>query len=505
MSNRLRTRQGQGISEPFPIPAPLMGLNTLVDYTLLQPTEARLLENWLPDEGSCRVRPGHDPHQEISGASVVPTLTTWEGATGRQLIAAAGGELYDVGGTPSAITSSAGYTDNLWSTANFNGWLFGVNGTDTPWRYDGGGSTAATGFTGPTLTTLQTVTQVRNRLWFTRTSSADVSYGGIGAVTGALTTFQISQIASGGKVMDVGAWSRDAGDGSDDFTVFIMSTGQVIVYQGDPATSFALVGKYSAPAPVGPDCTIQIGGELVIMTQSGPVPISAIIAGNAFRPEAIGYWGKIAPSWAADFKRFGTNAGWNAYFYDGLVYFVIPTGLSNSRIYVVNTRNSAWTTYTGMPVSMFADLSGTLYFGGSTDGMVYRHATGLDNGMPIETIARQGWTYPTQGRRSMQYTMISPIITPSASCQAQFQVDVDFNSEAITAPVVDISIDAGGTAWDTALWDTFAWASDPVVNRLWYAIRGKGRSVAPVVKTFSIADTVEWSATYIMGKPAGRL
>lgn len=510
MSNRLRSRQGQGVSEPFAVPAPLMGLNTLADYTLLQPTEARVLENWLPDGGACSVRPGYLDHQEVSGATEVPTLMVWEGATGRKLIAGADdGELYDVGSTPVAITTAAAYTDNLWSWENLNGYLFGVNGTDTPWRYDGGVATAATGFTGPTLTTLQTVTLVRDRLWFTRTGTADVSYGGIGAVTGALTAFQLSQIAAGGRCMDVGAWSRDGGDGSDDLTVFVMSTGQVIVYQGNPATNFTLIGKYAAPAPVGPDCTIQVGGELIIMTVSGPIPVSAILAGKddktAFNPAALAHWGKISPSWAADYRRYGTNVGWCAYFFNGLVYFVIPTGSTTNKVYVLNTRNSAWTIYTKMPVAMLADLSGNLYFGSSVDGNVFRHAGGSDNGESIETLARQGWTYPTGGKRAMQYTMIRPNITPSASCQAQFQVDTDFLLFPITAPVENISADSEGAAWDEEDWDVPEWAGEPTTDRLWYGIHGKGRAVAPVVKTFSTADSVEWSATDIMAKPAGRL
>jgi hypothetical protein len=505
MSNRKRTPQGRGVAEPFPIPAPLLGLNSRDDFTLLKPTEARILENWLPDEGSCRVRPGYTEHQEISGETSVPSLMVWEGATGRKLVAASGGEIYDVTGSPSALTAGANYTDDLWSTANFNGWLFGVNGTSTPWRYDGGVATAATGFTGPTLTTLQTVSQVRNRLWFSRTGTADFSYGGIGAVTGALTAFQISQIASGGRGMDVGAWSRDAGDGSDDFTVFIMSTGQIIVYQGDPATNFALVGKYSAPAPVGPDCTIQIGGELIVMTVSGPIPVSAVVAGNAFQPEALGMWGKITGSWATDFKRYGSNAGWNAYFFNGLVYFVIPTGLNNNKVYVLNTRNSAPTVYTGMPIAMFGDVSGNLYFGSCSDNGIWRHATGTDNGAEISTLARQGWSYPTSGKRSAQFTMMRPHISASAACQAQFQVDVDFTDGEITAPVVNLVAEAEGAEWDVAAWDEEDWASDPVSHRFWHSIRGKGRAVAPVVRTYSTADLVEWSATDILAKAGGVL
>lgn len=503
MVSRALTAEAQGTAEPFPIPAPLLGLNTRENYTLLQATEARVLENWLSDEGACKVRPGYASHQTISGASSVPSLMLFKGAASQKLIAGASdGKIYDVTGSPSQI--GTGYTVNRWQNENFNGYLFGVNATDTPWRYDGT-TFGATGFTGPTLTTLQTISQVRNRLWVTLTNSADVRYGGIGAVTGALTTFQLSQIAAGGKCLGIGSWSRDAGDGADDFTVFVMNTGQVIVYQGDPATNFALVGKYMAPAPVGVNPLVQVGGELIILTTSGPVPVSAAIAGNAFDPVAMDKWGKIAPSWATDFKRYGTQLGWNGHFFGGLVYFVIPTGLSTTRIYVLNTRNSAWTVYTRMPVAQFADLSGTLYFGSYSDGLVYRHGTGADNGAQITTLARQGWTYPSAGKRSHQYTMMQPNITASSSCQAQFDIDVDFTDGPLDAPVVDLVAEAEGAAWDVADWDAEDWASDAISHKKWYSVRGKGRAVAPVVRTFSTADEVSWFASNVLAKVAGGL
>lgn len=494
--------EAQGVADSFSIPAPLLGLNTRDDFTLLQPTEARVLENWLPDEGACRVRPGYADHQQISGATSVPTLATFEGASAQKLIAGADGEIWDVTGTPSALTA-ANYTNDRWDTESYNGFLFLVNGVDVPLRYNGT-ATSATGFTGPTLTTLQTVAKVRDRLWFTQTNSADVRYGGISAVTGALTTFPLSQIAAGGKCMAIGSWSRDAGDGADDFTVFVMSTGEVIVYQGDPATSFALVGCFKAPAPISVGNLLKVGGELIIPTVSGPIPVSAIIAGNAFKPEALAEWGKIAPSWSRDVTRYRTNAGWRSTFFAGIAYFVFPTGIGTTKIYLLNTRNTAPAVYTGMPVAQFAELGGTLYFGSYSDGFVYRHGTGSDDGAEIVTTARQGFT--DRGRnRSRVYTAMSPVFAASGPLTAQFQVDTDFSESPLAAPVVAISADGGGSEWDEDEWDVAEWADDPVVEPRWYGITGKGRAVAPVMRTFSTADTVEWPVTRLLDKPAGLL
>jgi hypothetical protein len=498
MSNRLATKEMKGTGTSFVVPAPFLGLNTREAYTALQPTEARILENWLPDEGAVKVRPGYLSHQVVIGSSSIPTLMKWKGASGEKLLDASNGSIHDVSGA--SIVLGTGYANNRWSTANFNGYIFGVNATDFPWRYDGT-TFGATGFTGPGLTSLQTISQARNRLWCTLVNSADVVYGPIGGVTGALTTFQLSQIASGGKCMNVGSWSRDAGDGSDDFTVFVMNTGEVIVYQGDPATSFALVGKYQSPKPIGTDFLLKIGGELVIMTSSGPIPISAVVAGNAFSFDALQTWGKVAPAWRADFSRYGSNPGWNAYFFDGIAYFNVATGLTNTKQYVLNTRTNAWTSYSNMPVAMFADYLGSLYFGGTSTGTVWRHAGGTDNGSQIITLARQGASYPGGSSKAKQFTMYMPLMDMNGPTQFQFGLDVDFRDSALGSSVFDLSTSGSGAAWGDP-WGS-PWASPGTAKRRWYSAKGYGRAVAPVVRTLSVADSCSWYASQIIGVPGG--
>lgn len=501
MVNSAQTPEGAGTGQPFPIPSPMNGLNTRENFTKLLSTEARVLRNLLPDEGSCIVRPGHASHATITGASTVPTLMVWKGATGKQLIAGANGELHDVTTSTVSTFTAASYASDLWSWDNFNGYLFGVNGTSTPWRYDGTND-SATGFTGPTLTSISTIKQIRDRLWVTINNSADVYYGGVGAVTGALTVFQLSQIATGGKCIGLGSWSRDAGDGADDLTVFIMDTGQVIVYQGNPATNFTLVGKFPAPVLVEADATVKVGGELVLMTVSGPIPLSAVMAGVAFSPDALKDWGKVAPSWQADYQRYKANSNWTAYFFNGIVYFNFPTGTDTTLQYVYNTRVPAWTTYTDMPAGSFADLNGVLYFGSYSSNKVFSHTTGSDNGVAITTLSRQGATYPTQGSRSMRYNSFRPNIDANGPAQVQFGLDVDFK-DGNFSPVHDISVSAEGGDWGDD-WGT-DWGAPATARRKWYSTRGYGRAVAPALRTISTAQTVVWSTSDIRGTPGGQL
>src|SRR5260221_8386344 len=120
MTNIVPTQEMMGIGASVPIPAPFLGLNVRESYTQLQPTEARVLENWLPNGSAVTVRPGHTLHQTVSGATTIASLMKFKGASGAAILAGASdGKVYNVSGVPSAL--GTGYTLNRWSYDNFNG------------------------------------------------------------------------------------------------------------------------------------------------------------------------------------------------------------------------------------------------------------------------------------------------------------------------------------------------------------------------------------------------
>lgn len=498
-----------GAGNSKPVPAPLKGLNTRDGHTSLQPDEARYLQNWLPDTQACLVRPGYANWCAVTGASAVPTLASYYGPSSSNLIGAGAGGLWDVTGTTAVnLVAASTYSSDRWQTALFNGYLYGFNGVDTPWVYNGS-SVGATGFTGSglTLSQLNTVSLVRGgnagRLWFTQNGSADVWYGGSGYITGALTKFQLSQIAQGGTCVGIGSWSYDGGSGPYEQTVFIMSTGEILIYQGDPATTFSIVGTYRAPAPVSLAPWVRIGGELILLTVNGPMPVSYIFRGIGFDLTQLQTWGKIAPSWQADWKASSGYPGWSAHFLGGLVYFNVPLSNSSSKQYVLNTRIPAWTTYTNLPIASMADLNGTLYFGSNSDNHVNIHSGDTDNGAQISAISRQGFSYLFGTNRSSQFTGMRPNITANGSAQGQFQIDVDFEAAPITAPIINLTSLAAGAAWGAA-WGS-AWGTPPVSQRQFVSADGYGQAVAPVVAVYSSADSVQWYSTDVIGVQGGIL
>lgn len=404
---------------------------------------------------------------------------------------------------------ASGFGQDRWQTALYSDRLFFVNGTDTPQVYNGSTVAAiAWAAVGLTNTNLVNIALVRNRLWFCESSQAWAWYGAVGQITAAsnLTKFQLEQIAGGGYLMAVGAWSRDGGDGANALTVFVMSTGEVIIYQGDPATTFSLIGKYHGAPPIGRRCLFNVGGELMVITTQGMLPLSSAIGGTVTAQDiaAIDPWGKIAPGIASDATADSGNAGWHGIFDRGLVYVNVPqeTG-SQSRQWVLNTRTGAWMSYSGINASSFCTFNGVTYMGMMTGGDVMTLNGDSDDGTEIVARANCAYVYPTKAQYANMFTAARPKLKCGGTVSGLIGVDTDFNQTVATGDYLAFSSTSSSGAWDTSPWDTTSWATDPEVVQKWYSIKGSGRAVSVRFLISSLTSAVEWYATDLLYKPGG--
>lgn len=491
------------------VPPPYGGINLRDDVSAIQVNQARFLDNWLPDSGALKVRPGYQAHASDIGTGEVKTLATFEGTTAEVMLAAANGNIYDASsaGSASDLTGAlAGFSEDRWQHANFNNRLLLVNGTDAPLHFDGS-AIAATAWTGSGLTiaNLVNVANVRNRLWFCENGSADVWYGGVGSITGALARFQLSQIASGGFCQAIGSWSRDAGDGQDDLTVFVMSTGQIIVYQGDPASTFELVGKFgdeSSAPPIGRQCLIKVGGELLIITRLGLLPLSAAMrASSSLDFSILEPWGKIAALVRTEAESHGAKAGWHGALHNGVLYVNIPQseGALSKQIVLV-TRTGAWATYSGWNASSIRAFDNRLYFGAQTGGLVRKVTRGDDNGLPVIATARGAFVAPS-GNRTNVFTAIRPRIQAQGDVSGFIGVDTDFFERSLVGNSVELVRDVDTTPWGSD-WGS-PWGAKPEPIAKWFSVNGDGRNAAVKLQVFVQSDEVKWLATDILYRQGG--
>lgn len=484
------------------LPAPYAGVNLRDDVTSLKQNEARVLENWISKSGNLGLRDGYSEHATGVGSATVGTLAAFSGLTAQKMIAAGGGAIYDVTTPGSAVSLATGLTVNRWQTTLYNNRLLMVNGTDAPRDYNGSviASTAWSG-SGLTITNLVNIAAVRNRIWLCENNSADVWYGSVGGITGATTKFQLSQVASGGICTAIGSWSRDAGDGADDATVFVMSTGEIIVYQGDPAATFTLVGKFAGAPPLGRQCLFKVGGELVVLTRLGILPVSAAIAGVALDLKRINPWGKIAPGIVRDASLHGSDDGWHGVLHDGIVYVDVPqvTG-SYTKQRVLNTRTGSWSDFAGWPASALCSFGDTLYIGG-WDGRIFEVGAEDDEGSPITARASGAFVVPSRTYRTNLFTAIRPKVQTSGGVSGLVGVDTDYVLRGRIGEPVLVSGDVTNTPWGSA-WGS-AWGAQTRAEPRWYSIDGEGRSVSVRFQVTAQSSDVQWFATDLTFKPGG--
>lgn len=488
---------------PFPFPAPVNGINTREAVGALQPTEARSLENWFPFGTSLRQRNGRAVSSSGMGSSPVLTLDVYQGESSQKLIAVSDGTIWDASGTTASSLYAGSYTDSRFQTAMYNGYMYGVNGIDTPWSYNGS-TVGALGWTGTalTLSNLVNVAYVRNRVWFCEKSRARVWYGGIGDISGTLTAFDLGQVAGGGYCMAIGSWSRDAGDGMDDQTVFIMSTGEIIIYEGDPGGTFSKIGAYNGPEPIGRQCYTRVGGELIIWTKAGLIPITAYLSGIAYDARAYGNHGKVAPSLTSDWQSYSSNTQWAIGQAEGAIYLSVPViDGSSHKIWVMNTRNGAWTTYPNFPAPCMAELNGTLYFGGY-GGQVYSHTGNDDDGDPIIMRARGAYVAPNAANK-MKADAVALDMTVTGDLSGRVGFDVDFNENALPTGQAIISQSINTTPWGSS-WGS-PWGRKNQFPGQYIGTLGYGQFFGLALEAYGNSDQVEWYGARALMTPSGAL
>lgn len=482
---------GRAKGVPVPIPAPYAGINLRDGIAALQPNEARDLINWTADGNALIPRKGRQPTSTDGPSGSVPRLFAFRGATASKLIGTGGGEVWDFSSATASALTSASYGGDAWQAANYGNRLIGVQAGETPWTYDGS-TVGATGFTGPTLTDLANIAAVRNRLWFCKSGSLDAEYGGLGAITGALTTFQISQVATrGGHLVAIGPHSQDGGDGPDDYTVFVTSEGEIIVYAGDPSATFSKVGNFMMPPPVGRNCLIQIGGQLSVLTEMGLVPISVAMSGVAFDYLALGNLGKVAPGMAEDVDAYGALDGWSMVLYRGLVIVNVPTlADAASKQWVFNTLKGAWTTWKHEKAAAWVVYGSDLYLSHWGEGVVSKYAGATDDGTAFTLTHRCPFITLGGAAGNLQATAVRFDIQIVGGASGRFGIDADYISRNIIAPSKTIASSIATTAWGSA-WGS-AWSTSNQYVGKWFSAYGEGRALALAGELTADTSELKW-------------
>lgn len=463
------------------IPPPIEGWDAISPISAMSPKRAFRLINWFPQQSWVELRKGHIVQSDTGTGLPVDTLADYQGVSSRNLFAASGTEIFDVTVAGVATSVVSGLSNARFQFINFattgGNFLWVCNGADTP-RYYNGTAWAAAVITGVTPSDIIGVNSHKNRLWFTLANSSDAAYLPTDSIQGAAVRFPLGGLWNqGGFLMAMATWSVDAGNGPDDYAVFISSRGQVAVYKGtDPssASTWSLVGVFNMGAPIGRRCFTRAGADVAIICVDGVVPLSKVMIFERAAIPNVALTQNIQRVMNQSARDYKDNFGWQLMSYPRgtrvILNIPVEEGAQQQQ-YVMNTLSGAWCQFTGMEANCWALLNDNPYFGGNT-GIVYQADTGgSDVGAVLSADMMTAYNYFNQRGNQKRWMMCRPLLTTDGTTQPGLAFNVDFATDApISTPTAAASAPA---LWDVALWDVGLWAGT-MTTGTWTTVNGIG-------------------------------
>ncbi len=495
------------------LPAPVGGWNARDSLANMDPMDAVTLQNWWPNVSNVELRGGFSKFATGLPGQVQTLMSYSGGNTTEFWCFTDNGSLYNItaGGAAPAPTLT-GLSNGIWEYTNISTagghFLVAVNGVDKLLLYDGAtwkaidsGSTPA--ITGIATTSLCNVILFKHRLWFIEQFTLKAWYLPTNSIAGAAQSFDLSAIASyGGHLVDLDTWTIDAGYGVDDNLVFVTSVGEVIVYAGtDPASvsTFSLIGVWKLGSPIGTRCMLKWGGDLLILTFDGLLPMAASLQSSRLDPRVAlsdkiqGAITLATTNYAGSHFAFGWqiiySAKWNA------VMINVPVGVDIQQQYAMNTITKSWAQFMGWGANCWEIFEDDPYFG--ANGYVGKawDESMSDNGAAIQTFGLQAFNYFQERGVKKRFIRARPTVFTDGVPTLSIGVATDFQLADTSAPLTFLPSTVG--LWDVGVWDLAVWGAGVGVNSTWQGVTGIGYCGAMQLKSASMGIQIRWASTDI--------
>ena len=496
------------------VPAPVGGLNSRDSIDAMPQTDALIMSNFFPTTGKITLRDGYTQFCTGVGSGDVETLIEHSAGANRQLLAiGSDGVLYQID-TGSAVSKKTGLANGRAEHIEFNNLSIIVpSGSNVPFSWNGSSASdlSITLSDSVNPNTLTGVFAFKNRVYYwTGTSQNFYHSASVDTFQGNFTKFPVGLVGTyGGNIIMINSLSIDGGDGVDDLFCIIMSSGEVLIYSGsNPSSDFSLVGSFRLAEPVQEKRAIaKLGGDVVIMTKEGYLPLSQVVRQDLIGNKAAAISEKIRGTVISQVAQTGTSQGWQIFVSpDGdKMIFNYPTGNSNDLYnqHVFNPIIRAWCIFQNLPAVVWGQFNGDTYFG-SADGKVFKVGGNADIDQNIVGDLATSYNYFGDRGGVKRFSSVQPMLEGETDVQFDFGVGVD------QAPVSGIAIStttfASNTAtYDVAAWDDFFWA-DAVgvgITKRRKAVNKFGFSAALRIKVATDSQTVSFISAHYTFAPGG--
>ncbi|MEM6602515.1 MAG: hypothetical protein AAF621_00540 [Pseudomonadota bacterium] len=452
-------------------PAPVRGWVTNQNLLMQDKMSAVILDNFFPTETGVSPRGGIAKFVDIPAKCEF--LFDYNLDNIIQYFAATSTAIYKFTDSDSgnSITTAAvsGQTSSDYSFVNMvnsgGNYLKLVNGADSEQIYNGT-SWSVPSITGVNTNLLSHIWLYGKRAFYIQKNSMSAWYLGIDAIQGAATELPLAGIFKhGGSLLFGTTFSTDSGEGLDDLCVFVTTNGEAAIYSGNPAdTTWALQGVYYVGYPIGKNAFFHVGGDPVIATKEGLIPLSSAIQKNRSQAKLDSLSFDIEPTYNFEVLNSGAFSRWMVSKWgtaDKL--FVAPplnSNLGKGFVFVKNLKTNAWCRYTGWDVQTMAVMNDLLWIGDGGGNVFKADIGGLDDGADFE--CRLAYAFDNLGTtgRFKETTRLKETWRYSTNFESKRSVATDYQNNFQDAPNVAAINAEGQGAWDTSPWDTTQWGTD---------------------------------------------
>lgn len=344
-------------------------------------------------------------------------------------------------------------------------------------------------------------------------------YTEAGAYQGELSKFPLGAfVQEGGKLVMITTWTQqDSGDGKDDFIVFMFSTGEILIYQGDDPGGvgfFEMVGRYNTAEPLSIRGKAKYGSDIIISTKDGYIGLSSVIQQG--RTSDVPQFSRLIHTAIVDqVAQTSDLYGWDTVLYakKGLMVFNVPITPDTFQQHVLNTVTQKWCKFTRMNVNCLSVHDERL-FGGTNDGRVLAMLESTaDNGQPIEFTCLYAFNYLGDPGVQKHVTAAQILTTHSSPEYIQMRGYADFEVPVITP--VYLPAEAAQGTWSInpevppsalgSFWDEDYWArgGTPFTYKGWQNISAYGYSCSLLVRFAKVNEGVRWRSTNLRYNMAG--
>ncbi|MBS1082334.1 hypothetical protein [Gluconobacter kondonii] len=331
------------------------------------------------------------------------------------------------------------------------------------------------------------------RLWFVQKGTLNAWYLDADAFSGAATPFPMGGIFSGGgELMFGSSWSLDnsSSNGLSEQCIMCTENGEVAVYQGvDPnlSNTWGKVGLYRIDKPRGKRAFIRNGGDLLIATDAGLIPLTQAVQRNPsdLALGAVSY--PIQDAWA-QYVAERPARNWQVMVWPEMqmIAVAVPAYSSYQPYFLaVNTNTSAWARFTGWDCRSFAEMNGQMYFGSVNGQVIGAWQTGYDLSTPFTSIYAPlfhdlGGTYGVKIPKDANVMMRGAFdVTWAISMMYDYIV-------AVPSPPSGSGV-AAQSIWNEAQWNTGVWNQSNQLRsqKKWTPVSGQGYAISPCLQITS--------------------